>query len=147
MSAPIVLVGRLTHDPEIKFGATGTSILKARVVTSGRKKVNDEWQDVDTTYWDVTAFRDLANNAAESLSKGDPVIVIGKIKSRSWETPEGEKRTAMEIIADSLGLNLEKATAKVSRISRQAPAADPGAAAYAKAKEDIWSRPNEEMPF
>ena len=147
MSAPIVLTGRLVADPEIKFGASGIAILKARVVTSGRKKTDDGWQDVDTTFWSVTAFRSLAENAVESLRKGDEVIVVGKVKAREYETPEGEKRTSMEIIADSLGLNLERATAKVSRISRQQPAADSGAAAYAKAKEDIWSTPNEEMPF
>ena len=90
MSASITLVGRLVADPEIKFGGSGIAILKARVVTSGRKKTDDGWQDIDTTFWSVSAFRQLAENVAESLQKGDEVIVVGKVKVREYETPEGE---------------------------------------------------------
>ena len=149
MSAPIVLTGRLVADPEIKFGGTGTAILKARVVTSGRKKSESGWEDVDTTFWSVTAFRQLAENVCESLSKGDEVIVVGKVKSREYETADGEKRTLTEVVADAFGPNLRLAAAKITRINRASAGTggDSGAAAYAKAKEDIWSTPNEEMPF
>ena len=147
MSASITLVGRLVADPEIKFGASGIAILKARVVTSGRKKTDDGWQDIDTTFWSVSAFRQLAENVAESLSKGDEVIVVGKVKQREYETPEGEKRSITEVTADAIGPNLRSATARTNRISRSQ--ASEGFQQYQAAKEDIWTTalPEEEVPF
>jgi len=94
MSAPITLTGRLVADPEIKFGASGMPIASLRVVTSGRRKTDAGWEDTDTTFWSVTAFRQLAENVAESLVKGDQVIVTGKVKSREWQDNDGNKRTA-----------------------------------------------------
>jgi len=85
MSAPITLTGRVVADPELKFGQSGNAVLNLRVVTSARRKTDEGWQDVDTTFWRVAAFRQLAENAAESLSKGDGVIVVGKVKSREWQ--------------------------------------------------------------
>lgn len=145
MSAPIVLTGRLVADPEIKFGASGIAVLKARVVTSGRKKTDDGWQDIDTTYWSVTAFRSLAENAVESLRKGDEVIVVGKIKAREYETPEGEKRSITEVTADAIGPNLRAVSAKLTKIQRVTKGE--GFDSFQAAKDDIWSTPNEEMPF
>lgn len=147
MSTNITLTGRLVADPELKFGASGIAILKARVVTSGRKKTDDGWQDVDTTFWSVTAFRQLAENVAESLRKGDEVIVVGKVKAREYETPEGEKRSVTEITADAFGPNLRAATATTKRISRSQ--ATEGFQQYKAVKEDIWSveMPEGEAPF
>ena len=149
MSAPITLTGRLGADPEIRFGATGIAILKLRVVTSGRKKTDSGWEDVDTTWWSVTAFRQLAEHAADSLSKGDEVIVVGKVKQRQYETPEGEKRSITEVTADQIGPNLRSATAKVNRIQRSEGG---GRAEYQQAKQqledDPWALPaSEETPF
>jgi single-strand DNA-binding protein len=147
MSAPITLTGRLVADPELKFGATGIAILKARVVTSGRKKTDSGWEDVDTTWWTVTAWRQLAENVAESLSKGDEVIVVGKVKQREYETAEGEKRSITEVTADAIGPNLRSATARTNRISRSQNT--DGFQAYKAAKEDVWSVeiPEGEAPF
>lgn len=146
MSAGITLVGRLVADPEIKFGASGIAILKARVVTSGRKKTESGWEDVDTTFWNVSAFRQVAENAAESLSKGDEVIVVGKVKQRDYETAEGEKRSITEVTADAIGPNLRSATAKINRISRSSGGA--GKEAFDSVKADIWSNAmSEEAPF
>jgi len=94
VSAPITLTGNLGADPELKFGASGIAILKARVVTSGRKKDEEsgKWIDVDTTWWTVTAWRQLAENAAETLRKGDEVIIVGKVKQRQ-SLPTGSDRT------------------------------------------------------
>jgi len=147
VSTNITLTGRLVTDPELKFGASGIPILKARVVTSGRKKTDEGWQDVDTTFWSVSAFRQLAENVAESLSKGDEVIVVGKVKAREYQTPEGEKRSITEITADAFGPNLRSATAKTNRISRTQ--ASDGFQQYQAVKEDIWSVdiPEGEVPF
>jgi len=149
MSAPITLTGRLGADPEIRFGATGIAILKLRVVTSGRKKTDAGWEDVDTTWWSVTAFRQIAENAAESLSKGDEVIVVGKVKQRQYETPEGEKRSVTEVTADHIGPSLRRATVKVNRVQRSEGG---GRAEYEQAKQqledDPWALPaSEETPF
>ena len=150
MSAPITLTGRLGADPEIRFGQSGIAILKLRIVTSGRKKTDSGWEDVDTTWWSVTAFRQIAENAAESLSKGDEVIVVGKVKQRQYETPEGEKRSVTEVTADQIGPNLRKATVKVNRIQRSEGGG--GRAEYEQAKQqledDPWALPaDEETPF
>lgn len=147
MSASITLTGRLVADPELKFAASGIAILKARVVTSGRKKTDNGWEDVDTTFWSVSAFRQLAENVAESLSKGDEVIVVGKVKQREYQTAEGEKRSVTEVTADAFGPNLRSATARPNRISRSQ--ASDGFQAYQAAKEDIWTTelPEGEAPF
>lgn len=131
MSAPITLTGRLVADPEIKFGASGMPIANMRVVTSGRRKTDAGWEDTDTTFWGVTAFRQLAENVAESLTKGDQVIVTGKVKSREWQDNDGNKRTSWEVTADHVGPDLSRATAKVQRVQRDKPAAP--------ASDDPWS--------
>ncbi len=147
MSTLITLVGRLVADPEIKFGSSGIAILKARVVTSGRKKTDSGWEDVDTTFWSVSAFRQLAENVAESMQKGDEVIVVGKVKQRDYQTAEGEKRTVTEITADAIGPNLRSATAKTNRISRSTAGSD-GFETYQAAKADVWDQAfSEEAPF
>lgn len=153
MSAVITLTGNLGADPELKFGATGIAILKARVVTSGRKKDEEsgKWIDVDTTWWTVTAFRQLAENAAETLRKGDEVIIVGKVKQRQYETPEGEKRSVTEVTADWIGPNLKKVSGNLNRVQRVAAPGE-GRAAYDAAKQqleqDPWAMPaSEETPF
>ena len=150
MSATITITGRLGADPELRFGATGMAILKARVVTSGRKKTDEGWIDVDTTWWSVAAFRELAENSAESLRKGDEVIVVGKIKAREYETSEGEKRSVTEITADHIGPSLRRASASVTRVKRQVAAGE-GREAYdmAKGQLDDWTTdlPEGEAPF
>lgn len=154
MSAPITITGRLTADPELKITQGGVMIANLRVVTSKRKKEGDEWKDVDTTYWSVTAFRQLAENVVESLSKGDTVVVVGTVKGRQWEDPKsGEKRTAFEITADEIGAGLTRATAKVNRIRRESTST-PGSSdpwAGSSADNDPWaSKPADapgEIPF
>ncbi len=135
MSANITLTGRLVADPDFKFGAGGMQIVKLRVVTSGRKKTDDGWQDIDTTFWSVTAFRQLAENITETLSKGDEVIIVGKVKSREYETPDGEKRTITEVTADDVGANLKRVTAKLHKIQRT------GKEEFQASKANIADRP------
>lgn len=153
MSASVTLVGRLGADPELRFGASGMPILKARLVTSGRKKdpETDKWIDVDTTWWAISAFREMAESAAESLRKGDEIIVVGKMKSREYETPEGEKRSVFEVTADHIGPSLRRATCSLNRIQRSSSTGE-GRAAFEQAKQqldDPWTTklPDEEVPF
>jgi single-strand DNA-binding protein len=124
MSAGITLTGRLVADPELKFTAKGDAVCNLRVVTSGRRKTDAGWQDVDTTFWTVAAWRQLGENVAESLTKGDQVVIVGKVKSREWQDNDGNKRTVWEVDAQHVAVDLSRATAKPQRISREAPAAD-----------------------
>ena len=119
MSETITIVGRLGSDPELRFSPSGDAICAFRVVTDRRyKDQSGEWQSADTTWWSVTAWRQLGENVAESLHKGHMVIVRGAIKSREYETREGEKRTVWEVEAKSVGPDLGKATAKVTKAER-----------------------------
>jgi single-strand DNA-binding protein len=108
MSAPITLAGRLGADPELTFAPSGTAIARLRVVTDRRVKEGDEWKSVDTSWHSVTAFKALAEGCAEELRKGDLVIVVGTIKQREYETREGEKRSAWEVIANHVGRDLSR---------------------------------------
>lgn len=146
MSAPITLIGRIGTDPEIKFGQAGNAVLKFRVVTNARRQVDGKWEDVDTSWWSVTAFRQLAENLAESIKKGDTVIVVGKIKQRTYETPQGEKHSIVEVLAESVGPDLRWAVAQVKKAERV------GRQQFADAKaaieDDPWNTPTDDKaPF
>jgi single-strand DNA-binding protein len=116
----VTLVGNLTDDPELRFTAQGAAVANFRIAVS--KRVRDpqtnEWKDGDTSYFRVNVWRQLAENVAETLQKGNRVIVTGTLKMRSWETQEGEKRTVVEIEATEVGPSLKWATAKIERTSR-----------------------------
>lgn len=118
MSATLPLVGRLTADPELRFSPSGTAVAKFTIVTSRRTK-NDatgEWIDADTTFWDCTAFKQLAENIAESLQKGVEVVAIGRAVQENWEDKNtGAKRSKIGFKVDSIGPNLSRATAKVTK--------------------------------
>lgn len=121
MSIPVTLVGRIGQDPELKISNSGKSVVRFSVVTSRRvlDKTTNEWSDQDTTWWNCTAFGDLADNVAESLEKGCAVIVTGRAASESWNDKNtGEKRTAMKVIADEVAPSLRFATAKVAKAER-----------------------------
>ena len=117
----VTLVGNLTDDPELRFTAQGAAVANFRIAVS--KRIRDpqtnEWKDGDTSFFRVNVWRQLAENAAESLTRGTRVIVTGTLKMRQWETQEGEKRTVTEIEADEIGPSLRWATAKVEKQARQ----------------------------
>lgn len=116
----VTLVGNLTDDPELRFTAQGAAVANFRIAVS--KRVRDpqtnEWKDGDTSFFRINVWRQLAENAAESLTRGTRVIVTGTLKMRQWETQEGEKRSVVEIEATEVGPSLKFATAKVERASR-----------------------------
>jgi len=116
----LTITGNLTGDPELRFTGTGTAVVSFTVAASRRvyDQASGKWQDGDTLFLRCSAWRELADHAAESLSKGMRVIVTGRLKQRTYETPEGEKRTVFEVDAEDVGPSLKWATAKIARTSR-----------------------------
>lgn len=116
----ITIVGNLTRDPELRYTPNGAAVANFGVAVNDRKRVGgtDKWED-DPSFFDVTAWDELAVNASESLGRGNRVIVTGKLKQRSWETTEGDKRSKVEIIADAIGPDLRWATAAVTRTEKK----------------------------
>jgi single-strand DNA-binding protein len=115
----VTIVGNLTDDPELRYTPNGAAVAKFRVAVNRRyKDQSGEWKDGDTSYFTVNAWRTLAENVAETLTRGANVIVVGRLQQRSWETQDGEKRTVIEIEADEVGPSLRWATAKVEKQGR-----------------------------
>ena len=110
----ITLVGNLTRDPEIRFTATGRAVASFGIAVGRRYQVNGEWQE-QTSYFNITAWGQLGENAAATLAKGTRVVVTGRLEQREYTSREGEKRTAIDVIADELGPSLRWATAEVKR--------------------------------
>ena len=114
----ITIVGNLTDDPELRYTANGAAVANFRVAYSTRiRDAAGDWTDGDTSFFTVNCWRALAENAAESLTRGTRVVVTGRLKQRSWENQEGEKRSVVEIVADEIGPSLRWATARVEKTS------------------------------
>lgn len=112
------LVGGVTRDPELRFLPNGTPVLQLGVAVNHSRKVDNEWVD-EPNFFDVTAFGSLAENVAESIEKGQRVIVVAKATYRQWEDKEGNKRSKVEFKAEYIGPDLTRATAQVTRIKRE----------------------------
>lgn len=120
MTAAITLCGNVTRDPELRFLPNGTGNATFGVAVNRRwhNKQTDDWEE-QVSFFNVVAWRDLAENVAASLAKGDRVIVTGRLEQRSYETTDGEKRTVVEVIADEVGPSLRWAEAAVTRNERR----------------------------
>ena len=140
MSTPVTLTGRLVADPELRFSASGSPVARFTVVTSRRikDKTSGEWSDADTSFWDCVAFGQLAENVAESLTKGTAVIVTGRAAQEEWETKDGQKRRSIKVTADEVAPSLRWASAKVARAERSRPAED-RATSGQPAEADPWA--------
>jgi single-strand DNA-binding protein len=116
----VVIVGNLTRDPELRYTPNGAALVKFGVAVSRRVKddVTGQWKDAETSFFNVTAWRSLAENVAESLTQGTRVVVVGRLRTNSWETPEGDKRSTVEIEAEEIGPSLKWAAAKIERQGR-----------------------------
>jgi single-strand DNA-binding protein len=116
----ITIVGNLTDDPELRFTPTGAAVAKFRVASTPRflDKASNEWKDGEPLFLPCTVWRQAAENVAESLQRGSRVVVTGRLKQRSYETREGEKRTVIELEVDEIGPSLRYATAKVQKMNR-----------------------------
>ena len=116
----ITVVGNLTDDPELRFTSSGAAVANFTVASTPRffdKNTND-WKDGDALFLRCSIWRQAAENVAETLTKGARVIVQGRLKQRSYETREGEKRTVYELDVDEVGPSLKYATAKVAKVTR-----------------------------
>lgn len=116
----ITVIGNLTADPELRFTPNGAAVANFTVASTPRTfdKQRNEWVDGEALFLRCAAWKQLGENVAESLTKGLQVIVQGRLKSRSYETKEGEKRTSMELEVDAVGPSLQFATATVNRGGR-----------------------------
>ena len=117
---PITVVGNLTADPELRFTPSGAAVANFTVASTPRTfdKQSNDWKDGEALFLNCSVWRQAAENAAESLTRGMRVIVSGRLKARSYETREGEKRTVFEIDVDEVGPSMKYATAKVTKTSR-----------------------------
>jgi single-strand DNA-binding protein len=121
MSNQVTVVGNLTREPELRYTPSGAAVAKFGLAVN-RSYTNRNGEKVeDTSFFNVNAWRQLAENVAESLSTGTRVIVTGRLQSRSWETEDGQKRTVVEIEADEVGPSLRWATAAVTKTTRGGP--------------------------
>jgi len=117
----ITVVGNLVDDPELRFTPSGAAVANFRIASTPRTfdRQSNEWKDGDALFLSCSVWRQAAENVAESLQKGMRVVVQGNLRSRQYETREGEKRTVFEIQVDEVGPSLRYATAKVTRTQRQ----------------------------
>jgi single-strand DNA-binding protein len=140
----VTLVGNLTDDPELRYTPQGAAVANFRIAVNHRfKDTAGNWQDGETSYFRINCWRQLAENVAESLTRGTRVVVNGRLKMRSWETQEGEKRTVVEIEADEIGPSLRFATAKVDRTKGGGPGGNGGGADWDSAGAPM----EEEVPI
>src|SRR6202030_4078123 len=116
----ITIVGNLVDDPELRYTQTGQAVANFRVASTPRflDKATNEWKDGDSLFLSCSVWRQAAENAAESLQRGMRVIVSGRLRQRSYETKEGEKRTVYEVEVDDVGPSLRNASAKVNKVAR-----------------------------
>lgn len=146
MSTPVTLTGRLTADPELKFGQSGKAYARFTIATD-RRELNREtntWESKDSTFWNCTAFGVLAENVAESLTKGLAVIATGRASQEDWTDKQGNKRTSIKVVIDEIGPTLRFATVKVAKAgdaqgapSTQRPGG--GQATRGAQRDDPWA--------
>ena len=136
----ITIVGNLVDDPELRFTPSGAAVAKFRVASTPRylDKATNEWKDGDSLFLSCNVWRQAAENVAESLQRGMRVIIQGRLKQRSYETKEGEKRTVFEIEVDEVGPSLRNATAKIAKTSR-AGGAPAGGSNGGGGNDDPWA--------
>jgi single-strand DNA-binding protein len=142
----VTLIGNLVEEPDLRFTPAGVAMAKLRFAVNRRYQKNGEWQE-ETSFFGGTLWREAAENAAESLQKGMRVIVVGSLEQRNWETPEGEKRSVVEVRIDEVGPSLRWATASVTRSPRSDSFASDGGprmAAGPVGREDFGP---DEAPF
>ncbi|MDQ3152697.1 MAG: single-stranded DNA-binding protein [Actinomycetota bacterium] len=136
----ITVVGNLTADPELRFTPSGAAVANFTVASTPRMldRQSGEWKDGDALFLRCNVWRQAAENAAESLTRGMRVVVQGRLRQRSFETREGEKRTVVEMEVDEVGPSLRYATAKVNKVSRQGGSSGGGYGSSGSSADDPW---------
>ena len=159
----ITVVGNLTSDPELRYTQNGLAVANFTIASTPRSfdRASNDWKDGDALFLRASVWREFAEHVAGSLTKGSRVIATGRLKQRSYETKEGEKRTSIELEIDEIGPSLRYATAQITRTSSSregvsggrggGPIADePWAASAPAAEGDVWNTPgnySDETPF
>jgi single-strand DNA-binding protein len=161
----ITVVGNLTADPELRYTQNGLAVANFTIASTPRTfdRASNDWKDGEALFLRASVWREFAEHVAGSLTKGSRVIATGRLKQRSYETKEGEKRTSIELEVDEIGPSLRYATAQVTRAAsrggdggggggRQQVADEPWAASSASDSSggDVWNTPgsyNDETPF
>ena len=136
----ITIIGNLTDDPELRYTPNGAAVANFTVASTPRflDKATNEWKDGDALFLRCSIWRQAAENVAESLTRGARVIVSGRLKQRSYETKEGEKRTVYEVEVDEIGPSLRYATAKVNKTTRSGAG---GGGGFGGGSDDPWGTP------
>ena len=137
----ITVVGNLTADPELRFTASGAAVANFTVASTPRTldRQSGEWKDGEALFLRCNIWRQAAENTAETLTRGMRVVVQGRLRQRSFETREGEKRTVVEMEVDEVGPSLRYATAKVNKVSRQGGASGSGGyGSSGSSSDDPW---------
>ena len=151
----VTVIGNLTDDPELRFTPSGAAVANFTVASTPRflDKNTNEWKDGDALFLRCSIWRQAAEYVAESLQRGTPVIVQGRLRQRSYETKEGEKRTVVELEVDEIGPSLRYATAKVTKAQRSggqgggggygggSSGGGQGGSGYGGGSDDPWSTP------
>ncbi len=138
----VTLVGNLTDDPELRFTPSGQAVANFTVAVNRRMRNQDgTWDDKLEGFFRCSCWRDMAENAAESLTKGARVMVVGRLQQRTWETPDGDKRSQVEIQVDEVGPSLRWATASVTRSSRSSGGGGFNQGAPAQQQGGSWGQP------
>lgn len=142
---PITICGNLVDDAELRYTPTGQAVANFRIASTPRykDKTTGEWVDGDSVFLSCNVWRQAAENVAESLQRGMRVIVQGRLRQRSYETKEGEKRTVYEVEVDDVGPSLKSASAKVTKSNRSGSSATPGGNGNGRAAEDPWAQPGD----
>ena len=155
----ITVVGNLTSDPELRYTQSGLAVANFTIASTPRSfdRASNDWKDGEALFLRASCWREFAEHVAGSLAKGSRVIATGRLKQRSYETKEGEKRTSIELEVDEIGPSLRYATAQVTRAASnrdapagQAPATEQWAATPPGSGGDVWNAPgqySDETPF
>jgi single-strand DNA-binding protein len=152
----ITTVGNLTADPELRYTQAGVPVASFTIASTPRNldRATGEWKDGDALFMRCSAWRELAEHVAESLGKGSRVIASGRLRQRSFDTKEGEKRTVIELDVDEIGPSLKYATAAVTRAAptgdRRAQADESWSTPTADTKGESWAAPgsySDDTPF
>jgi single-strand DNA-binding protein len=138
---PVTVVGNLTADPELMFTPSGAALARFTVASTPRRfdKTTGQHVDGETLFMRCTAWRELAEHVAESLNRGHRVVVTGRLKQSNWETPEGDKRSSIDLDVDEIGPSLRWATVKVTKTTRSGSGATDA--------NDPWANPPASDPW
>jgi|SRR6266704_1784713 len=144
----MTIVGNFTDDPELKFTPAGVAMAKFRIAATARiyDKTTGQWRDGDPLFLPCTAWRDLAEHVAESLSRGARVIVTGRLRQSHWETPEGEKRSMIQLDVDEIGPSLRFATAQVRKLTRTNGYGAGNGTGTGTSSDDAWATASTTRP-